>query len=92
MAIQAEDVVIWCWRQLSSNPKNDRKKESKRWQRNVGRLWVIGWSWVISTLMVDPGLKLGTYDTKPLPFPILEPIMDYLGLKEAISAIIVWKF
>ena len=88
VAIQAEDAVIWFWRQLSS----DRNLESKRWQRNVGRLWVIGWSWLISTWMIDPGLKLGTYEINPLPFKILEPTLDYLGLKEALSTIIAWDF
>ena len=91
-AIHAEDAVIWCWCQLSGDGRTDGKKESKRWQRNVGRLWVVAWCWLISPLMVDPGLKLGTYDIDPLPFPIVEPILEYLGIKEVVFAIITWGF
>ena len=38
--------------------------------------------------MVDPGLKLGTYDMRPLPFLIFEPTLEYFGMKEAIVKMI----
>ena len=83
-------MVIWGWRQVSLEGKDEGKRGSERWQRNVGRLWVVIWSWFISVWMVDPGLKLGTYEMSPLPFPIVEPVLDYLGLKQVVSAVINW--
>ena len=76
----------------SGDGRQSESNQSKRWQGNVGRLWVIGCAWFISTWLVDPGLKLGTYDTNPLPFPIVEPVLGFLGLRDAVSAIISWDF
>ena len=91
-AIHAEDMVIWGWRQVFQQGKREEKTGSERWQRIVGRVWVIAWNWYISVWMVDPGLKLGTYEMSPLPFPVVEPVLDYLGLKSVASAIINWHF
>ena len=87
-AIHTEDAVIWCWHQLSQEGNDDGKRGSKRWQRNVGRLWVIGWSWLISVWMADPALKFGFYQLNPLPFSIVDPTLEYFGLKDLVSAII----
>ena len=91
-AIQLEDAVIWSWRQLSRDGKSNAKRESKRWQRNVGRVWVIIWSWYISVWMVDPALKFGFYQLNPLPFSIVDSTLEYFGLKDMVSAIIAGDF
>ena len=84
--------MIWCWHQTLCGRENGGKEGSKRWQRIVGRLWVVGWTWLISVWTIDPGLKLGTYNMSALPFPIVEPTLNSLGFKGVVDAIINWDF
>lgn len=91
IAIHLEDFIIWCYWQLAleSNVRDQRRNmSSSRWQRVVGRLWVISWCWIISGIMVDPCLKLGIYASNPLPFSVLQPLLRSLGLRDAVVAMI----
>ena len=90
LAIHAEDEVIWFWHRILRNEKDERIRKwgSRKWQRVLGRCWVAGWSWWISVWMIDPGLKLGTYHMRPLPFLVVEPTFEYFGMKEAIVKMI----
>ena len=42
--------------------------------------------------MVDPTLKFGFYQLNPLPFSIVDFTLEYFGLKDMVSAIIVGDF
>lgn len=91
VAIHLEDFVIWGYWQIAARPDvRDKGREmgNSRWQRVVGRIWVICWCYMISVIMVDPGLKVGTYASNPIPFSVLEPILRSLGLRDAIFTIL----
>ena len=87
VAIHLEDFVIWCyWQFTVGSEVRDQHQEitCSHWQRAVGRLWVISWSWIISVMMVDPCLKLGIYALSPLPFPVVDPLLRSLSLRDVV--------
>ena len=82
-AIQFEDFVIWCYKQMVGKTEGKvMDEEQKRletnattWHKIVGYIWVFSWWYYILPWPVDAVLRFEIVKATPLPFSVLNPIL-----------------
>ncbi len=60
-----------------------------RWQKAVGFVWVYTFWYWIDPLTVNPLLRLGVVAGNPLPFSVVQPVLNMTGMKDYVTQLIL---